>query len=42
MAASKKCSQCGKRKGLKNFYKDKSTKDGYKTYCKECAKKYKK
>jgi hypothetical protein len=42
MATTKKCSQCKKRMGVKKFYKDKSSKDGLKTYCKECAKKYKK
>lgn len=42
MATTKKCSQCGKRKGLKQFYKDASRKDGVQSYCKECGKKYKK
>ena len=39
---TKKCSQCGRRLSVKNFYKDAMRKDGYKSYCKECGKKYKK
>ena len=32
----KKCSKCKKEKELTEFYKDKSKKDGLKSWCKEC------
>lgn len=34
----KKCSSCKKRKLEKNFYKNKSTKDGLTQYCVDCCK----
>lgn len=34
----KKCSQCGVEKTLSCFHKQKATKDGYRTICKECRK----
>lgn len=33
-----KCFDCGKMKPCTDFYRDKSTKRGYKNYCKECLK----
>lgn len=33
------CLKCRKTKGLNDFYKDKSRKDGLYSYCKECSKK---
>lgn len=36
----KKCSKCEIEKELSEFYKKKSSKDGYRSECKECAKKY--
>ena len=35
---TKTCSKCSKRKPLKEFYKQKSAKDGLYPYCKECVK----
>lgn len=35
----KKCSKCGEYKDFDLFHKDKNSKDGYKTWCKECRKK---
>lgn len=32
----KKCSKCKKKKLVEEFYKNKSTKDGYHHYCKKC------
>jgi hypothetical protein len=40
MSDSKKCSKCGIEKSLEEFSKDKSSKDGYISHCKECIKKY--
>lgn len=37
----KKCSTCGQYKSIKEFYKNRSTKDGYDYECKECEKKRK-
>ncbi len=37
MQLTKKCSKCGDKKPLKEFYKDKNRKDGRNTYCKICA-----
>lgn len=34
---SKVCTKCGKRKPLREFYKDRSKKDGIRNYCKSCA-----
>jgi hypothetical protein len=34
----KKCSKCGETKGLSEFYKHKSMKDGHGNYCKPCTK----
>ena len=39
MAGSKKCPKCSKTKSVNDFHKDKTRKDGFDTYCKECAKK---
>ena len=36
----KSCSKCKIEKDLSDFYKKKSSKDGYRSECKECAKKY--
>jgi hypothetical protein len=36
------CSRCKTKKDLTQFYKEKSRKDGYGMYCKECEKEYKK
>ncbi len=38
----KQCSRCKKTKSLYQFHKNKSKKDGYNHYCKECVKEYKK
>lgn len=35
---NKKCVKCGKVKRIELFYKDKTRKDGYFPYCKECSK----
>lgn len=35
----KKCSKCSEYKGFESFHKDKNSKDGYKTWCKDCRKK---
>ena len=40
--STKVCSKCGEEKSISEFHKDKSTKDGLKSYCKSCAKEYKK
>ena len=37
----KKCSKCGETRPLDEFYKDRTTKDGYKYRCKVCMKEYK-
>lgn len=34
---TKVCSHCHQRKPLKDFNKDKSRKDGYYIYCRDCA-----
>ncbi len=34
----KKCSKCNKMKRLIGFYKNRSTKDGYNSWCKQCLK----
>ena len=36
---TKKCRHCGKELPVSEFYTNKTTKDGYGPYCKECAKK---
>lgn len=36
----KKCSTCNKTLHISSFYKDKTTKTGYGSRCKECSKKY--
>ena len=36
---SKECTKCASAKSISLFGKDKTTKDGYKTHCKECRKK---
>lgn len=38
----KKCSKCKKIKSYDEFHKSSQTKDGYKSYCKECIKEYRK
>lgn len=35
----KKCKKCGESKTLDCFYKDKYSKDGHRSYCKNCANK---
>ena len=37
---TKVCIKCGEEKELKDFYKNKTTKDGYANACKSCVKKY--
>ena len=32
----KKCSKCNEYKSVELFHKDKNSKDGYKTWCKDC------
>lgn len=34
------CTKCKEKKLLSNFYKDKYNKDGHKSHCKKCSKKY--
>lgn len=34
----KRCSQCGKKKSLSQFSKDRHKQSGYRAYCKECGK----
>lgn len=34
------CCECKIEKDIKNFAKDKTHKDGHKTKCKECSRKY--
>lgn len=36
----KRCTKCNEIKGLSEFYKDKSCRDGRYVWCKECAKEY--
>lgn len=38
----KNCSKCGKEKPLDKFFKSKSTKDGYRSQCKDCHQEYQK
>ena len=38
----KVCAKCGEWKTLEEYHKNKKTKDGRGTYCKECQKKYQK
>lgn len=33
----KKCSKCGRELPVSEFYANKTNKDGYQSYCKECA-----
>jgi len=37
---TKKCSKCGEVKAVSEFYKDKYSKDGVRSSCKECKKQY--
>lgn len=34
------CRKCGKELSIDNFYKDRTTKDGFGFYCKACIKAY--
>lgn len=34
------CRKCGKELSIDNFYKDRTTKDGFGFYCKACIKSY--
>lgn len=34
------CKKCGKELSIDNFYKDRTTKDGFGFYCKACIKSY--
>lgn len=36
----KQCKKCKRELPIENFYKSKYTKDGYRSYCKECDKDY--
>jgi hypothetical protein len=36
----KYCSRCKKKRDIKNFYKNKSTKDGLTHHCKDCQRVY--
>lgn len=36
MAQTQKCTKCGKRKGMKQFYKNSTAKSGYRSSCKQC------
>ena len=40
MTLTKTCSKCGKEKSILEFSRRKRSKDGYYTWCKECAKEY--
>lgn len=40
MFGEKTCSRCNGKKSVNEFSKDKSTKDGYQSYCKICARAY--
>lgn len=40
MSETKICSKCKKRKSFSEFNKNKSKKDGYHNWCKDCRKKY--
>lgn len=35
---TKTCLKCGRTLSVDNFYTSKNTKDGFRTYCKECYK----
>lgn len=37
---TKRCSKCGQELPLSEFSKNKSTKDGYESYCRRCKSKY--
>jgi hypothetical protein len=37
---NKKCNKCKQTQSINNFYKDKTKKDGFRTICKSCHKKY--
>lgn len=36
-AKTKKCAHCGQEKPVSEFYKDKHTKDGLQSWCKQCS-----
>lgn len=38
MEKTKKCSKCGRVLPVSSFYRNRTTKDGYQTYCKDCMK----
>jgi len=40
MMKKKHCCRCGKKREVKNFYKNGAHKDGLSTHCKDCSKKY--
>jgi len=40
MITKKKCGGCNEAKPVQKFSKDKSTKDGYQSYCKTCSRTY--
>jgi hypothetical protein len=37
---TKVCTRCKKRRKIDQFYKDKSMKDGFASWCKPCTKEY--
>jgi hypothetical protein len=36
----KRCTKCGETKSIQDFYADKNSRDGYKSWCKNCGKEY--
>ena len=40
LSGTKVCKKCGQEKPIKEFYRDKTTKDGYQAWCRDCRKQY--
>jgi hypothetical protein len=40
VTTTKKCTRCGKRRKVENFYRDKTIKDGFSSWCKACTREY--